>query len=285
VLHHLPDPDAGLRALAGVLAPDGVMNIMVYGKYLRHGVYMMQEAFRRLGVKQDAEGIELIKTTVPKLPASHPVHAYTQRATDLSYDAGLVDTFLHPQDRAYTVPQVLDFARAAGLHFWDWDDRLNFSLSAIVSSDHPLHAWMARLPLEERWAVTELLLGGGGRQMFYLCHPERAAFHVNFTDADWLDFVPSIRHPGLTLVREEGKPPRLKRRWHEFTLGGDGFALFGAIDGHRTIREIIELAHSRVEAVNEERAHNFFATLQDWGHMLYATPSRNRQAAAPSAQA
>ena len=43
VLHHLPDPDAGLRRLRDVLRrPHGVMSVMVYGRYPRLGVYMMQ---------------------------------------------------------------------------------------------------------------------------------------------------------------------------------------------------------------------------------------------------
>src|SRR3954468_23441337 len=33
VLHHLADPDAGLRALAQVLTDDGAMGLMVYGRY------------------------------------------------------------------------------------------------------------------------------------------------------------------------------------------------------------------------------------------------------------
>src|SRR5208283_6187920 len=33
VLHHLPDPDTGLRALRGVLAPNGAMHLMVYAAY------------------------------------------------------------------------------------------------------------------------------------------------------------------------------------------------------------------------------------------------------------
>ena len=35
VLHHLPDPDAGLRALRDLLKPDGAMNIMVYADSTR----------------------------------------------------------------------------------------------------------------------------------------------------------------------------------------------------------------------------------------------------------
>src|SRR5262249_5323133 len=50
VLHHLPDPDIGLRALRDVLAPDGAIQVMVYAKYGRAGIYMMQEYCRLLGV-------------------------------------------------------------------------------------------------------------------------------------------------------------------------------------------------------------------------------------------
>jgi SAM-dependent methyltransferase len=41
VLHHLADPDAGLRALCDVLAPNGAINVMVYAPYGRAGVYML----------------------------------------------------------------------------------------------------------------------------------------------------------------------------------------------------------------------------------------------------
>src|ERR687896_2334864 len=50
VLHHLVDPDAGLRALASMLKPDGTMYLMVYAPYGRTGVHMIQEYCRRLGV-------------------------------------------------------------------------------------------------------------------------------------------------------------------------------------------------------------------------------------------
>ena len=38
VLHHMADPDAGLRALRSVLKPDGAMFLMVY-------VFMVEPAF------------------------------------------------------------------------------------------------------------------------------------------------------------------------------------------------------------------------------------------------
>src|SRR5262245_35001372 len=43
VLHHLADPDAGLRALRKVLKPDGAMQLMAKAPYVRAGIYMLQE--------------------------------------------------------------------------------------------------------------------------------------------------------------------------------------------------------------------------------------------------
>ena len=49
-LHHLLDPDEGLRTLRNVLRPGGVMLIMVYAPYGRAGVAMMQEYSRLHGI-------------------------------------------------------------------------------------------------------------------------------------------------------------------------------------------------------------------------------------------
>src|SRR5215472_557328 len=55
VLHHLSDPDAGLRALRSLLAPHGALQVMVYAAYGRVGIYMMQDYCRLLGVRATDE--------------------------------------------------------------------------------------------------------------------------------------------------------------------------------------------------------------------------------------
>ena len=111
VLHHLPDPDAGLRCLRDVLKPHGVISLMLYGSFPRVGVYMLQEVFRQLGLKQDAEGIGIVKRAIDVLPRWHHLNVYRQTAPDLGYNSGLVDTFLHPADRAFTVPEISNWRR------------------------------------------------------------------------------------------------------------------------------------------------------------------------------
>src|SRR5215472_737816 len=67
VLHHLRDPDIGLRSLRNVLAPNGAMHLMVYAPYGRAGIYMIQEYCRLLdvGVTQ----LQDLSTMLDVLPA------------------------------------------------------------------------------------------------------------------------------------------------------------------------------------------------------------------------
>jgi len=97
VLHHMADPDEGMRALAGVLAPGAALACMLYAPTKRIGVYMLQDAFRRMGIRPDAEGIAFVRNTLASLPAWHFANFYISAATELQHDAALVDTFLHPK--------------------------------------------------------------------------------------------------------------------------------------------------------------------------------------------
>ncbi len=109
VLHHMADPLAGLKALAGCLRPDGVMALMLYAKYGRIGVELLESVFRDLGLGQDDASVQLVKDTLSTLTADHPIQSYLKIADDLQDDAALVDTFLHRRARSYTVDECLDF--------------------------------------------------------------------------------------------------------------------------------------------------------------------------------
>jgi SAM-dependent methyltransferase len=114
VLHHLPDPDAGLRSLRGVLAPDGALHVMVYGTYGRAGIYMMQEYCRLLGVRANEEELGDLGALIGALSDDHPIAAVPRRAKDFRRPDALADALLHPQDRAYTVPELHAWVERAG---------------------------------------------------------------------------------------------------------------------------------------------------------------------------
>jgi SAM-dependent methyltransferase len=198
VLHHLPDPDAGLRCLRDVLRSHGVISVMVYGYYPRFGVYMMQEVFRVLGLKQDEVGIEIVKRGIKDVPAWHHVRRYFAIAPDLGYDSGLVDTFLHQLDRPFTVPQVLAFASRNNLKFQSWLDNLDYSISAsIMDPQNLLRQRVETLAPAEQWRLVELIAQSLGTHRFLLCHPDKAEadYKLDFATNAWLKYVPSLRYP------------------------------------------------------------------------------------------
>ncbi len=106
VLHHLPDPGAGLRALHAALKPDGGLGWMVYAPYGRGGVYPLQEAFGALfdGLSPQ-DKLKKAKALMPKLPDGHPFKLNPHVVDHKISDAGFYDLLLHSQDRAYRIDE------------------------------------------------------------------------------------------------------------------------------------------------------------------------------------
>jgi SAM-dependent methyltransferase len=273
VLHHLENPDEGLRALKKVLNEDGVINIMLYGQYLRSGVYMMQDLFRLLGCDQSQEDVSFVKETINNLPKTHPLHAYVKVSDDLQYDSGIVDTFLHPQDRAYTVPQIFSFALNNGLEFFNWEDRCNYSATSAFPMKGAFLDRLEKLSEKDRWSIIELCNFNMAKHHFYLRHPNKAGLtKINFENDGWLNFVPIIR-PLLKVVEmgdiKKNKYAKLKRNWHEFSINNTGMALLQHVNGNNNISEIINLAKLNMPELKELDGFIFFKTMYDWGHLMY----------------
>ena len=148
VLHHLRDPAAGLRALASVLDPScGAMVLMLYGRLARAGIYALQDAFRRMGIPQSPEGVAAVRSILGRLPPHHLGRWYFKTSSEMNSDAAIVDTFLHRQDVAYSVADVLAFVESNGLRFQDWLDR------GTYNQDWP--SVDPNIPERDRWSINE----------------------------------------------------------------------------------------------------------------------------------
>src|SRR5579862_3606883 len=156
VLHHLADPDAGLSALRSVLKPDGVMHLMVYAPYGRAGVYMLQEFCRRIGIRAADREIRDLVGALNALPPGHPLEVMLSQAPDFRNEAALADVLLHPQDRAYSVPQVFDFLEKAGMTFGRWVRQAPYSVRCGSIAKIPQANRIGSLSPEEQYAAIEL---------------------------------------------------------------------------------------------------------------------------------
>lgn len=157
VLHHLADPSGGLRALAGVLAPGGLLHLFLYADGGRWEIHRLQRSLRLLGVGTGAQGLELGRRLLAELPAQNRLRRRHEErwALDTQADANFADMYLHPQETSYDLPRLWDLIDAAGLSFLGFSDPDRWDPSRLLSGE--LLERALALPDRERWQLVEAL--------------------------------------------------------------------------------------------------------------------------------
>ncbi|MEH6355156.1 MAG: class I SAM-dependent methyltransferase [Marinobacter sp.] len=270
VLHHLPDPDSGLRALRDVLSPDGAMQLMVYAPYGRAGVYLLQDYCRRLGIGTSSREIEELTQSLQGLPPDHPLVPLLRHAPDFKAEAGIADALLHPQDRAYSVPEFLHFLSGADLKLGRWVRQAAYlpQCGALASSPH--NALLERLPLSEQYAAIEDFRGTMVRHSAVIYRNDQSKDQiVSFTGSNWLDYVPMKQSDTIAVQDKlpEGSAAVLINRSHTYTdiylpITQAQKALYDQIDGKQSIRTIIgRIAGNTHNDTLRENVRRFFEQL------------------------
>lgn len=257
VLHHLADPDAGLSALRSCLAPGGVMHLMVYAPYGRTGIYMLQDYCRRLKIGTSSREIHDLAASLRALPPDHPLIPLLRNSPDFRSEAALADALLHPQDRSYSVEQLLEFIGKAGLRFARWIRQAPYLPQCGGITQVPHAALLNWLPEHEQFAAMELFRGNMLRHSA-IAVPSQCEKHrptISFEGDAWLDYVP-IRLFG-TINVEERLPASaaavLINQAHTQTdiylpINAVQKEMVQRIDGTRTIRQVLDQITSHSEA-------------------------------------
>ncbi len=207
VLHHLADPDIGLRTLRDALAPAGAIHLMVYATYGRFGVYLMQDYCRRLGVKPDQRDISDLVSTLRELPTGHPLSHLLRNTPDFADDDALADALLNPRDRSYTVPEVLRLIDGAGLRFGRWVRQAPYRPQCGALTEVPHGRRIAALPEPEQFATVELFRGTMVRHsvIAHRADSPLPAVPVRWDDETWRSYV-GIRPTTVSMI-DERLPP------------------------------------------------------------------------------
>jgi SAM-dependent methyltransferase len=279
VLHHLADPDAGLSALHEVLKPDGAMHLMVYAPYGRTGIYMLQEFCRRIGIHANDEEIRDLIAMLTALPPGHPLENLLREAPDFRQEAALADALLHPQDRAYSVPQLFDFIERAGLTFVRWIRQAPYTLHCGVVAKIPQASRLAQLSFVEQYAAVELFRGRMVRHsvVTYRDDSPRGAQLISFAGDAWLRYVP-LRMPDTICVQEQLPPGAagvLINQTHAYRdlfmpIDSTEKRLFDAIDGNCSIGGIVEKTLPSAQTKSQlDMAHTFFEKLWWYDQVVF----------------
>jgi SAM-dependent methyltransferase len=272
VLHHLPDPDVGLEALRNVLKREGAMQIMVYAKYGRTGIYMMQEYCKLLGLTPSKQELLDLSEVLSEVPRDHPLTPLLRQGLDFRHPNALADALLHPLDSAYTVPQIYEWLDRCGMTFGRWFEQAPYLPQCGALARIPHSARLNELPESAQYAACELLRGTMTRHNFvaYRCDRQIERQPIHFRGANWRQYVP-IRLPWTVCIREDVPPGSvavLVNRAHKHAdlaleLNAAEYRLFTKIDGRRTFGEIIQ--NSKKE---ESPALHFFQRLWEYDQIV-----------------
>jgi SAM-dependent methyltransferase len=240
VLHHLADPQAGMNALAPCLRPDGVIGVMLYAKYGRFGIELLQSAFRDLGLGQDESSIALVRQTLSLLPADHPVLPYLRGARELRFDEALVDTFLPGRERSHTVDDCIDLVTKAGLVFQGWFHKAPYYAHDMFIAPNDIYPAINALPEPTMWSVRERLHPVNACHFFMACHPDRPkeSYTIDFSTRNCMTYVPLMRMR-CGLSGEEIFRPDWRAQ-----LDSAQLPFVQHVDGQRTIQDIATSVHS-----------------------------------------
>jgi SAM-dependent methyltransferase len=234
VLHHMADPLTGMKSLAACVRPNGVIAVMLYAKYGRLGVEVLESLFRDLELRQDDASLRVVREAISLLPAEHPVRSYLKIERNPQFDAVLVDTFLHGRARNYTVDDCLELVASAGLEFQGWLLKAPYYAHELVTSSTELYPAINALPEAKQWSAMERIHTMNACHFFMACRPDRPkdAYVIDFSTLDCLDYIPVLRmRCGLSGVE-------IFRPGWRMNLNAAQLPFVQHVDGSRTIREI-----------------------------------------------
>ena len=249
VLHHLPDPAEGLRALLSVLAPGGGIGLMVYAPHGRTGVYMMQDALRRLAPPDEppSQRLDIARRVMRHLPDTQWLRHNRNFDDHINGgDAGLYDLLLNPRDQAYTVPQLTRLLDQAGLRVTCWVEPIRYDPTPMLP-DPKLRARVETMDSTARAALAEALAGNMAVHILYCVRADDPPRHPDPSadtaipvcrEIDGAALARGIRQDGILHVTFDGLRIQL-------ALPPLASAILPLIDGRRSVAGIAATLASR----------------------------------------
>jgi SAM-dependent methyltransferase len=171
VLHHLRQPEAGLKALAALLKPGALLHLFLYADGGRWEIHRTQRALTAMGVGTGDEGLRLGRQLLAELPEHNRLRRHHEQrwAIDCAADANFADMYLHPQETSYNLERLMAFVASADLEFAGFSNPQVWDPARLLQGE--LLERAQALPPSQQWQLIEDLDPDISHFEFFLAKP------------------------------------------------------------------------------------------------------------------
>ena len=143
VLHHMDDPMAGWRVLAGCLTSGGLMKIGLYSELARQHIVKIREEINQSGIAPNDNAMRSFRSDLIKSVRMH--HKLILGSRDFYSMSALRDLLFHVQEHRFTIPQIKSCLDDLGLQFCGFESHKilkHFKQTHLGSEDpYDLDKW------------------------------------------------------------------------------------------------------------------------------------------------
>jgi SAM-dependent methyltransferase len=176
VLHHLPEPKAGIQALASKLQPGGLLHIFVYAELGRWEISLMQKAIALFQGKKRGDyrdGVQVGREIFAHLPENNRILKQERERWSLENhrDEAFADMYVHPQEIDYNIETLFELIDASGLEFVGFSNPQYWQLDRLIGKSPELRERAKNLSDREFYRAIELLDPNLTHYEFFLTRP------------------------------------------------------------------------------------------------------------------
>jgi SAM-dependent methyltransferase len=253
VLHHTPDPIRGIQALAGKLAPGGLMHIFVYGELGRWEIELMQKAIGMLqGDKRGdyQDGVKIGRSVFASLPEHNRILKREKErwAMENHQDECFADMYVHPQEIDYNIETLFELIDASGLDFVGFSNPDFWSLERLLAKAPEALERAKQLDVRAQYRLIELLDPDVAHYEFFLAKPPLPTAIDWTQDATLLAAIP-YRH---TCIEGWESQNVFNCDWKLINLADAEFAFMQACDknqGQLTVGEMLQSSELSIDNI------------------------------------
>ncbi len=168
VIHHLDEPGTALDFFEKNLTDQGVLYLMVYGNQQTESIKGLKEVFKKFKFSQNKESVESIKKITNKLHKNHPSKIFFSNFKDLSYDAGIVDAFLHPKEKFYSLSYLVKELKKNNFIIKNFVNGTVAAATKFIVDNPNLLKKFKELSIEDQLDIAQIL-NGNDRKIEVIC--------------------------------------------------------------------------------------------------------------------